>query len=183
MPCEGMSFEQGKYTNWTAAGEEQQLVKIHTKQGCGRVKNKSQISWTMALQLRQIPKMTLIWPGGHKTTQRLAGFESPWLKKSWFNNPNSYPRAPEGFIPAVLCLYPITFRKMELSFPILAKNPNPQRKPPQSWQREGKERKQCLKIWEIDSKLNQPSQGEVLNGMGGKKLSSLKHLWYKCYSF
>lgn len=48
MPCEGMSFEQGiwsvKYTNQAAAGEEQQLVKSHTKRGCGRVKNKSQIS-------------------------------------------------------------------------------------------------------------------------------------------
>lgn len=108
---------------------------------------------------------------------RLAGFESPWLRKSWFNNPNPYPRAPGGFIPPVLHLYPSTFRKMQLSFPILAKSKmfpsyhggNPLKADRAAeGQREGKERKECFKIWEIDSKLNQPSQGEVLNGMGKK---------------
>lgn len=124
MPCEGMSFEQGKYTNWTAAGGEQQLVEIHTKQGCERMKNKSQISWTMASHscIRQIPKKWY-WYGQGEITHRSAGFESPWLKKSWFNIPNPNPRAPGGFLPPVLHLHPFTFGEMELSLPILAKNP------------------------------------------------------------
>lgn len=98
MPCEGMSFEQGKHTNWTAAGEEQQLVKIHTKQGGGWVKNKSQISWTTALPFlyQADPKNGIDRARRTQTTQRWAGFESPWPRKSCFNNPNPYPRAPKG---------------------------------------------------------------------------------------
>lgn len=180
MPCEGMSFEQGKHTNWTAAGEEQQLVKIHTKQGGGWVKNKSQISWTTALPFlyQADPKNGIDRARRTQTTHRWAGFESPWLRKSCFNNPNPYPRAPEGFTPPVLHLCPFTFRKMEFSLPIMAKskvcpschgrNPLKADRPGQG-QKEGKQGKECLKIWEIDSKLNQPSQGEVLNGVEKKK--------------
>lgn len=105
--------------------------------------------------IRQIPKMALVRPGGHETTRGLAGFESPWLRKSWFYNPNPCPRAPEGFVPPVLHLHPFTGRKMEISSPILAKSkvcktpPTMEETPPKLTEQQRdreRERKECLKI-------------------------------------